>query len=220
MFEKLFRRRKPEQERPLPEAIDNLKTRRTERRGLAYSPEFKMFAGKNKGLIFNTAKLLKEKRREIEAGHAVERNGVRIVKAKTGQFWGNFPLTVSIKFGGKEFFLKETEKFKAECNLFAFQRIDRFLRANDYKFSGFNVRPIKPHFVYVGEKEPAYIATDFYSEAEVEQVCSMKRNSELEKALKKLRKKLKAEMVSDAHPGNIFYNKKTNTLLLFDLSID
>lgn len=188
-------------------------------RTLAYSRRFKLFIKKNKGPLVKAFRLIEEKFGGLARGAVIESSeGIRIEKAATGSYKGvHNLLTAKVTFAGKQFFVKNCRSFAANENLSWAIKADEYLKKQDYKIGGFNVRVLMPHLVYLG-REKAYVVSDFFSESEVAQVCDYrgKKHRELKSVLNHLRKTV-AKQELDLIDLNAFYQPATRTILLFDL---
>ena len=209
---------------------------------LVYSPEFKRFVGENKPVLSQAYKLVRENFERLERDEEIvdEKTGIRIVRAATGSYKGRVTyltfkiltyLTLKVTAGSKEFFVKFLSSgFEARCCLAGYKRANAFLKQRNYSFLGYNVRVIKPHLLIAksrsllrGEAVYGILVTDFYSPGEVVQVSDFAK-TQLERISGVVddlsREMLKAGVdVSDVTPKNAFFESRTNTILLFDISV-
>lgn len=108
--------------------------------------------------------------------------------------------------------------------------LNSFLKKRDYKIGKFNVRIIKPLLIYQRKgSRKAYLVTQFYKEGQVKQVRDIRFVNSIETEehiqvrdiLSSISKQANAEHpgLTEIAPHNAFFQKTTNTSLLFDLSL-
>jgi len=186
----------------------------------ANSTASKEFKRMHRGVFSKARKLIQDKFKYLERGGiAVDKKcQVAVEKAFTGKFPGTKNiLTMKVTVEGKELFVKIAKPRLIKANVSGLAKANEFLQKKGYRFGKFNVRAILP-FKAVTFKNVSYLATDFLREGEVTQVYKAKNSKEIEKCIKALDKELSKIGVVDAIPANAFFHKKTNTILLFDLT--
>lgn len=204
-----------------------LGVRKSRRRLLAYSREFREFARKNRGivrayqLIRDNLEILRGGRKEV----VDEKNGITIREDATGSYkGGDFSRTYRASIGGHDFFVKRTTVRIAGATLSALRFLDDYLRTKNYQIGGFKVQIIKPHLIYEStEPKVCYLVTDFYHKDEVTQVSDMqsKLGEKVKEAVLALRRGSKADslggQIVEIELYNAFYHKGTNTIFIYDI---
>jgi len=203
---------------------------------LVYSPEFKKFVGENKPVLSQAYKLILGNFERLQRREEIvdKKTGIRIVREATGSYTGSVViLTLKVTVGNKEFFVKAFATVpEVMRSLAGYRKANAFLKQENYRFGGYNVRVIKPHLIisksrpfFEGRdrehREPVrgFLVTDFYRQGEVVQVIDLanRKRDSISSVIRKLSGEMKAVRVAGVFPENAFFEPKTNTILLFDI---
>ena len=220
-IERKLAKQAPEQEVKSP-VIDWQQPKVINRHGrvFANSEKAKEFGMRHAGIFPRARKLIQRKIGLIEKGRIVtdEQCKITVQRASTGDFSGTKKfLTMKVIVEGRAFFVKLARPDIIRANVNGLILADEFLRKIGYKWGRFNVRAIMPYKA-VAFKGSSYLATDFFRPDEVMQVSEMKNAGEITRCLREIDTELSKIHIYDTLPENAFYHKKTNTILLFDLS--
>ena len=191
------------------------------RRGIvAYSPEFKAFVNENRSVLLPTYRLIQDNFGRLKQGHSVvdKQKGIQIQRAVESSSERRLHLKVGVL--GKEFFVKVGLEGKCDDLLRGIEVAERFFEERGNKIEGFKVKVVRPHLFYDSNRPGVnYTVTDFFKQGEVILVRDLLggKGQEIFDAITRIRPKLEAQHVHDLRWQNLFYNTKTDTVLITDL---
>lgn len=188
-----------------------------------HTPEMKRFFSKHKKDVLRAYKILIKNFKEIKRGEIIKEGNIEISNTVTGSYKGGmmtYPFRV--KIGNQVFFVKlSNPSFRSNKPIEAFAKANFWLEKQDYQVNGFRVIPVKPHLFYEREKTPQQIlVTDFFGASEVEQIREIDTpRNKLEETALDIEEKLSLIGVHDSKSVNMFFDKKNNTIYLYDFSL-
>ncbi|MFA5764381.1 MAG: hypothetical protein WC915_06245 [archaeon] len=192
----------------------------------AHSPEWVLFSkihGRSIRSTFYAIENRLEELKKLEHGQSITTSkGIVLTKKINGSYSGNKNmLTLKVGIGNSEFFVKIAPIEHTKHQEQVFHQVLEYLDSVNHKVDGFNVGVIKPHvFLESKDHKRVITVTDFYHPDEVVLGVdlSIKEQEKLKPTVSYLSKKLAFRGVSDVGLHNLFFDKRNNSILLFDLS--
>jgi hypothetical protein len=192
----------------------------------AYSNEWAKFNLRHGITIRKTYRFLDanlKKLKSLKRGESIiTKDGVKITKEHTGSYKGNNNiLTLKIDYKNKEFFVRIEPENAVSNQQHVFETVNEYLKQLNHKVNGFNIQLIKPHiFIRTADKQKVITVTDFYKPNEVTLGIDLPKQEQthLNTALNPIARKLAFRGITDLALHNVFYNRQTKTILLFDLN--
>lgn len=193
-------------------------------REIHYTPSFGALLQENKGVALQTYKFVLQNMRRLEAGSLTDpKTGIRIEKTYTGNYPGGEGITFKVTHKGRNFFLKLIEKYVNQNSPRSYINTEKMLTRLNHKIGRYNVALIRPHLIYTPRNLDSFmvIVTDFYKKKEVITLIQgglseKEYKSKFEKECRKLSNLAKKYGVDDVGRQNMFFHKKSNTILIFD----
>ncbi|MEK6958452.1 MAG: hypothetical protein AABW59_00225 [archaeon] len=189
-----------------------------------YTPRFGQYMEKNKGIAVKTYRFVTKNLERFKGKSLVDpRTGVRVEPTFTGSYTGEESITFKVTHGRRKFFLKLTPEHMEANEPQAYKAAENLFRMMDNKVGRYNVALIRPHLIYCPKSQDAYrvVVTDFFEKDEVVHLAQGGLNETafskmFEAEVNKLSKLGTQSGVNDLDRHNLFYHKKSRTLLFFD----
>lgn len=204
-------------------SVKTLKAKRNRTRMLAQSLIARRIVQRNRGMLLNAYRLIKENFDNLKKGNSIKSKGIFVGQAATGKFKGkkNF-LTLLVKAKGMNFFVKIFELRNEVDIMQGFSTLENWLQQHHYTVEGIKIKPLRPLLLYEdSNSKVGYLVTPFFREGEVEQVQYMEDKQKKKKitaVIGRLNREMEAlHDVWEIATVNAFYHPRTDSVLLFDI---
>lgn len=204
----------------------NLKNEQNQTRFMASTPEFKQTVRDNRGHFTAVRKMIDSEYSRLLNGATITDKalGITLSPATTGPNKGaNNLIALRIDAFGKSYFLKE-DLSNPKSIIKRYAKAERAIRVLGNTYRGFNLKVIKPHFIYSKRRPDSTVSrtilvTDFFDASKVALVEDYKGKDfrDLRVAIEELGNKFSALDIHESSGINSFYDEATKTIYLFDV---
>jgi len=188
--------------------------------------QFNAIQKDNPKLALQTYKFILKNMRKIKSLPIIDpKTGIRIEGTYTGKYAGGEGITFRVTYKKQMFYLKLIRKYVGQNSPRAYLNVEKVLTKIKNKIGRYKVKLIRPHLIYTPQRVDSFMAilTDFYSKNQVihlaEEGISQKRfESDFKPECNAISKMMEKNGIVDVERHNMFFEKKTGTILLFDPS--
>ena len=203
-----------------------LVAQRKQNRQIHQTPQFLAIQKENPTIALQTYKFVLKNMKKIGLAPITDpKTGIKIENTYTGAYAGGEGVTFKVTHKKQVFYLKLIRKYLGQNSPRAYQTIEKVLTRIKNKVGRYKVKLIRPHLVYTPKRVDVFMAilTDFYSKNQVihlaEEGINKKRYEiNFKPECDTISRIMEKNGVVDVERHNMFFEKKTGTILLFDPS--